>query len=260
MFKHKLILFPAILVIALLASSCSGPGAESSSSADSREESIPTVQSSGTSPAPSSDPTSSQEENPIYTKQVSISNDFPELVLKLFAQKDEAGLYHATALQIYHASISNLPMQTIELTGCESNTPDFLLIVEDMNFDGIKDIRLVSSSGAQNTYYNCYVWDIDSASFHKDELLSALPSLQVNTSTKTIHFFEHGSATDYREGDLRYLDGDLTMIREVTQTFDAATNLFTVTTREFEDGSLRITDQKTLTAEELEAQETVSSK
>ena len=41
-----------------------------------------------------------------------------------------------------------------------------------MNFDGVKDLRLMSSKDVQNTYYHCYVWDINSASFVLDEVLS----------------------------------------------------------------------------------------
>lgn len=261
MFKRKTVFIPLLILFALLAASCSGPGRENSSSVSSRESAASSLSSANSSESNGSGEDSpAQEPQPVFTKQASISNDFPELELKLFADRDESGRYHATRLKIYHASISDLPMQEINLDGCESSTPDFLLTVEDLNFDGVKDIRLVSSAGAQNTYCNCYVWDIGSASFQKDEVLSALPSLRVDSAARTLRFYEHGSAADYREGALKYLDGELTMIYEKNQVFDASANLFTITTKEFEGGSLKVTEEKTVTAEELEAAGAASSK
>ena len=250
MLKKRLILILAALTICLLMISCSGKD-EESSSVPSQESSFSSSKNDETTSS-QEDPPTSKEEQPVYTTKISISNDFPELELQLFAQQDEAGLYHATRLEIYHASISTLPMQTIEISDCESDTPDFLLTVEDMNFDGVKDIRLVSSKGIQNIYYHCYLWNIDSASFEQDTVLSGLSSPKVVEADKAVAFYEHISATDYREGEMRFLDGEWTLTKEKTQTYDSATGLFTVITREMEGGTMAVTSQETLTQQQVE--------
>ena len=53
---------------------------------------------------------------------------------------------------------------------------------------------------------------------------------------------------------MKYLDGNWTLTKEKTQQFDEQTNLFTVTTKELKDGTLQVTDEKTMTQEELENQ------
>ncbi len=252
MLKRKHILWLAVVAVSLLLISCSGKG-ETSSSVSSEEN--PPVSSQDSVSQPSSmgdDGTLASGEEPVYTAKVSISNDFPELELKLFADRDNAGLYHATRLEIYHASISTLPMQSIELNDCISDTPDFLLTVEDMNFDGVKDLRLVRSKGAQNTYYQCYLWKIESASFEQDSVLSGLPSPQVVESEKAVSFYEHISATDYREGQMRYLDENWVLTKETTQSYDSGTGLFTVTKKELEGGELAVSSKQTLTQQQLE--------
>ena len=252
MLKRKRIVLLAVVVISLLLVSCSGQGETPSVSSG---EGVPaSSQDSGSKINSSNGPDNSLSgDEPVHTMQISISNDFPELELKLFADIDDTGLYHATRLEIYHASISTLPMQSIELSECTSNTPDFLLAVEDMNFDGVKDLRLVRSKGAQNTYYQCYLWNIESASFEPDSVLSGLPSPQVVESEKLISFYDHVSATDYREGEMRCLDGEWVLTREKTQVYDSKTELFTVTTKEWESGALAVTNQETLTQQQLEA-------
>ena len=245
MFKKKQILLPVLLSALLLLASCKG-----------NEEKLPLSSEDNSSVLQSDTSTIEQEEEkqPVYTEKISISNDFPELEIKLFADQDDMGIYHAQSLEIYHASISTLPMQIIELDDCESDTADFALTVEDMNFDGVKDLRLVSSKGVQNTYYHCYVWDINSASFVLDEVLSSLASPKVVEDERAVTFLEYLSTTDSREGTMKYLDGNWTLTMEKTQQFDEQTNLFTVTTKELKDGTLQVTDEKTMTQEELENQ------
>ena len=83
-------------------------------------------------------------------------------------------------------------------------------------------------------------------------MLSGLSSPKVVEADKAVAFYEHISATDYREGEMRFLDGEWTLTKEKTQTYDSATGLFTVITRELEGGTMAVTSQETLTQQQVE--------
>lgn len=86
---------------------------------------------------------------------------------------------------------------------------DYGIIREDMNFDGITDVRIIASQGAQNLYYDCWLYDKELACYTYNYSLSELSSPKFDPTTRKITSYTHISAHEYDEAELEFVDGVL---------------------------------------------------
>lgn len=113
------------------------------------------------------------------------------------------------------------------------------LIAEDMNFDGYTDFRLPSSVGNVNSFYYCWLWDMNARTFKYYYPLSAISSPVFNKDTKEVVSTNRSSATHYDVSTYTWIDGQLTIQKHesVTETEDA-----TVGSEVAENNTVEITE------------------
>lgn len=79
------------------------------------------------------------------------------------------GAYLLQAISIAEASAAALVQEGIDpdyasaQTNCQE--PDGALFLDDLNFDGLPDLRLLELTGIVNSRYLCWLWDPDSQTF-----------------------------------------------------------------------------------------------
>jgi hypothetical protein len=123
-----------------------------------------------------------------------IHPSLPEFTFKLYGLK---GHYRdfARRLEILRADKPDEPFQVINFPKSkifdrypEMQGPD-VFVIEDMNFDGYKDFRIMEGSGNVNRAYLFWVWDKDTSQFiqdHELEQLNGFVTLTVDYEDKRI--------------------------------------------------------------------------
>jgi hypothetical protein len=129
----------------------------------------------------------------------------------------------------------------------------FFLTTPDINFDGYPDLLLIKSQGAQNIYYDGWIWDSAAERYVYDPQIGTLPSPFFDEKSRRIRTYEHGSATDHTAGVWEWMDGRLVEIWRQEQTYDIETGLFTIRTYERKDGELMLVREETLTEAQVKS-------
>lgn len=62
--------------------------------------------------------------------------------------------------------------------------------IEDINFDGFKDFRLLYNERGSNKYYLCFLWDMEKLRFSYCHPLSALPSPEFDSGSRTVSSYD----------------------------------------------------------------------
>ena len=146
-----------------------------------------------------------------------------DYVIELLAFKSKASAHYQTTKITVRTAEGGTVIQEIlpsEYTYFNENPSyfgdDLGFVVEDMNFDGYADIRIIEFLPAgPNIPYTCWVWDKKVGQYVYDSELSAIPSLEVDFENKLIRCFGRASAVEHFEEYYRYIDGSLVRIKEV---------------------------------------------
>lgn len=120
-------------------------------------------------------------------------------------------------------------------------------VIEDLNFDGYADIRIVDFlPAAPNVPYICWVWDPKIRQYVYNPDLSAITSLEVDHENKLIYNFERASASEHFKNDYRYINGKLLKVKEVRTGFldEADPEQGYSITHELIDGQWVMTEKK----------------
>lgn len=88
--------------------------------------------------------------------------------------------------------------------------------IEDMNFDGYKDIRIVMYIGNKSTSYICWIWDIEKQCYIEDFELEEIPGIEVDYENNLIYGWSSNSPSGFNEYTYKYIDGKLTLIYQHT--------------------------------------------
>jgi len=110
-------------------------------------------------------------------------------------------------------------------------------ILEDINFDGNNDFRLLNSPDGYSYY--CYVFQPTTGQFVMDTTLSNLTNPQFDQNKRMVYEnWQRGASkgtTTYK-----YMDGKLTAFEEEESSDDAAKNVTTITLKKLVDGKLQV--------------------
>ncbi len=88
-------------------------------------------------------------------------------------------------------------------------------IIEDMNFDGFNDIRLLTMVGKRGNKAYCYwIFDPVKQQFKRDSLLEEISAPYFDPKTKTIHEGWHEANQDGGTNVYRFINKKLTQIYE----------------------------------------------
>ena len=122
------------------------------------------------------------------------------------------------------------------------------IIIEDMDFDGIKDFRIIAMlPPGPNIPYICFLWDKKSEKFIHAEFLDDITSPVFDSKKKTITSESRDNASTYRKEVYKYTGGKPLLIEEVVTEYkerkDANGKLRTYeikTTKKLIDGKMKV--------------------
>ena len=94
------------------------------------------------------------------------------------------------------------------------------IVIEDMNFDGINDFRIIAMlPPGPNIPYICFLWDKKSGKFVHAEFLDDITSPEFDSKTKTVTSSSRESANKYKKDVYRYSGGKLVLVKSVVKTY-----------------------------------------
>ena len=176
------------------------------------------------------------------------------------SSETETGGY--SSIKVYEEK--NKLLQTINIsevnpfgddsTNCPDPGTGSDIAIEDMNFDGIRDFRIVAMLPAgPNIPYICFLWDKKSGRFIHAEFLDDITSPQFDSKTKTITSDSRESANIYRKDIYKYSNGRPLLTESVITEYkklkdtNGALRLFEIkTTKKLIDGKMQVVNiQKT---------------
>ena len=94
------------------------------------------------------------------------------------------------------------------------------IIIEDMDFDGINDFRIIAMlPPGPNIPYICFLWDKKSGKFVHADFLDDITSPEFDSKTKTVTSSSRESANKYRKDVYKYSGGKLVLVKSVVKTY-----------------------------------------
>lgn len=149
--------------------------------------------------------------------------------------------------------LSTTVVQTIEqytdwgMVSSVSEIEQNLLTPVDANFDGYKDLQILSNCGATgNCSYDFFLYDPVTKQFVHNEFLSNnLCSPTFDAKKKQITTHSNGSASDWEADTYRYENGSYTLIRQEISTWDRKAERVTVNTHKLHNGKMELVDSET---------------
>ncbi len=137
-------------------------------------------------------------------------------------------------------------IQTISYSGepAMGGFPDPLhnvLNPADANFDGYKDLPLLTGCGAVgNCTYEFYLYDPASNRFVPNALLSGLVMPEIHPQDKTVTTYTHMSAFDGSGETYQYRNGQYVLIEKWESTWDREKDIVTTKTYKLLDGKMQL--------------------
>lgn len=133
----------------------------------------------------------------------------------------------ADRISVYDAGRLGVLMQEIPYNAAILPELDDLerVITEDLNFDGYLDLKIMTSRGNANVYYDCWLWEPVKRQFVQHQMLSALASPMFDPVHKTIHSFARNSAADSIEGTYVFEKEILRPMRIIERKYDSMANM-----------------------------------
>ncbi|GEM_PF-1751314 len=123
-----------------------------------------------------------------------------------------------------------LDTQTLDVDGGSG------FMIEDVNFDGYKDIRLMELLPAgPNVPFIYWLFDPASKKFSYHAELSELTEVRIDAATKQIHSQWRESASQYGKAVYQFINGKLTKIKESSYQHQYE-DVFELTVREWTNG------------------------
>ena len=164
----------------------------------------------------------------VVSKKIEVS-DNRILTLKfngfIFTETDTGG-YSKIAVhgedkkQLQTINIADVNSFGDDTTTCPEPGTGSDIVIEDMNFDGINDFRIIAMlPPGPNIPYICFLWDKKSGKFIHAEFLDDITSPEFDSKTKTVTSSSRESANKYRKDVYRYSGGKLVLVKSVVKTY-----------------------------------------
>ena len=94
------------------------------------------------------------------------------------------------------------------------------IVIEDMNFDGINDFRIIAMlPPGPNIPYICFLWDKKSGKFVHADFLDDITSPEFDSKAKTVTSSSRESANKYRKDIYKYSGRKLVLVKSVVKTY-----------------------------------------
>jgi hypothetical protein len=147
----------------------------------------------------------------------SISIDKPEYFFEIYSYKDIDNFYYsANKIIISEKDNQEKIIQEITFENTQTHDSDFFgFVIEDMNFDGYKDIRIQSFVPAgPNTPYYYWLWDNNISQYVRNEDLEKITSPEFDNEKKLVVSHIRISAMEYWTHKYKYENNELILISE----------------------------------------------
>lgn len=172
-----------------------------------------------------------------------INSQMPEFTFKVLVKKGD--LLLSESYSPYKINITNQNAEKIqELLLGYTNTLDserFGVYIEDMNFDGYKDIRVqCGTPPGPNIPYHYWLWDIKSSKYVQNEKFEEITSPSFDYENKTITSFNRGSASENLECVYKFIDHKLVLIKSIERIGNSEINGWHIIVRELVDGEMKV--------------------
>ena len=162
------------------------------------------------------------------SKKIEIS-DKRILILKFsgsLSKDTDTGGYSKIAVypedkkQLQTINIADVNSFGDDTTTCPEPGTGSDIVIEDMNFDGINDFRIIAMlPPGPNIPYICFLWDKKSGKFVHAEFLDDITSPEFDSKTKTVTSSSRESANKYRKDVYKYSGGKLVLVKSVVKTY-----------------------------------------
>ena len=177
--------------------------------------------------------------------------DMGEFIFTLGCYEDEYEMCRTKTITIKDAQ-SGKEIQTLKIgdfnDGEDAQTfsrGELELLIEDMDFDGYADIRIMAFAPAgPNIPYICWLWDKEKKQFVHGAELSEITSLEVDHENKWITCSNRVNAVSRRQEFYRYIDGKLTLFKAVDEIYDDDGEISETVTMELVNGKLTETGRE----------------
>ena len=164
----------------------------------------------------------------VVSKKIEVS-DNRILTLKfngfIFTETDTGGysnieVYAEDKKQLQTINIADVNSFGDDTTTCPEPGTGSDIIIEDMNFDGITDFRIIARLPPGPTIpYICFLWDKKSGKLVHAEFLDDITSPEFDSKTKTVTSSSRESANKYRKDVYKYSGGKLVLVKSVVKTY-----------------------------------------
>lgn len=146
-------------------------------------------------------------------------------------------------------------IQSLPLEGeaPDENNREYFAIVEDMNFDGNPDVRILFSRGMANVYFDCWLWRPEENAFVRRDDMRELSNPVFDRETRVVRVYERGSAVCHAKGALTWENGELVWLSQTVR--DAADDGENIVVRRYlrdGDGELRLVGEETFHPDEFD--------
>jgi len=178
---------------------------------------------------------------PLVVLRDKIHPSLPEYTFKVYGQKKDT-IYSASKIEIYKDAKKNEKLQ--ELVFSDTSTPDGTqlgIVIEDMNFDGYKDIRIQQFLPATgNVPYYYWLWDKEESKYIKNTELEKITSPVIDAKGKSIKSNFKENAATYYDYEYKYISSKLTLIRETERIADLEKKVWHVTIKELIENEMKV--------------------
>lgn len=167
-----------------------------------------------------------------------------EFTFSIYGKKKD-DLYSVNKIIIKNST--NEMIQQLDFDFTETPDGEKLGIeIEDMNFDGYKDIRIQQAlPAAPNIPYYYWLWDKKAAKYVRSTELEEITSPEFDSASKTIKSSSRDNAFTYYERIYKYIDGIPTLTREIKKVADSSKNVWNITIRELNGKEMKVVKEYT---------------
>ncbi|AOZ94352.1 hypothetical protein PNBC_04215 [Paenibacillus crassostreae] len=163
-----------------------------------------------------------------------------EMLFKIYGNENEY-TSSANKIVIYQSEAE----QELHFEDTDTSDQENLgFIVEDMDFDGYKDIRIQRSQPAgPNIPYYYWLWDEVSSKYVANGNLEMITSPVFDAKNEWIQSTVRENATTNYEDIYKYIDEVPVLVKETEEIIDEVNNVVHITEMEFSYNEMKITKQ-----------------
>lgn len=164
----------------------------------------------------------------VVSKKIEVS-DNRILTLKfngfIFTETDTGGyskiaVYPEDKKQLQTINIADVNSFGDDTTTCPEPGTGSDIVIEDMNFDGINDFRIIAMlPPGPNIPYICFLWDKKSGKFIHADFLDDITSPEFDSKAKTVTSSSRESANKYRKDVYKYSGKKLVLVKSIVKTY-----------------------------------------